>query len=164
MKKTRIISLFLLFALTSFTVHKFYIAIYQVNFISEKKRIEITSRIFVDDLNAALEKRFKVKTHIGEDTESGDDILKMNQYLLEHFKIKVNGVPKSIVFISKEMENNVVIGLYKISDISNIKSLSVENTSLMEVYSDQQNIIQTNFNGKKQSLLLTSDSPSGVLK
>ena len=110
MKKIGIVYFLLFIALSSFTIHKFYIAIYQVNFVSEKKRIEITSRIFVDDLNAALEQRFKVKTHIGEDSETADDRLKMTQYLLEHFKIKVNGVPKSIVFISKEMESNVVVG------------------------------------------------------
>ncbi len=164
MRKLRIVVILILFALTSFTVHKFYIAIYQINFVPEKKRIEITSRIFVDDLNAALEQRFKVKTHIGEVNETAEDIAKMNQYLLEHFKIKVNGVPKNILFVSKEMESNVVVGLYKITDISSIKTLSVENTSLMEVYSEQQNIIQTNFNGKKQSLLLNSDNPNGVLK
>jgi hypothetical protein len=57
-----------------------------------------------------------------------------------------------------------VIGYYKIVDITTIKSLSIQNTSLMEVFSDQQNIIQTNFNGKKQSLLLTLENPNGVLK
>ena len=164
MKKLRILSLLLLFTLTSFTIHKFYIAIYQINFISEKKRLEITSRIFVDDLNAALLKKYKIKTHIGESTETKEDITMMNQYLIEHFKIKVNGNSKNIQFISKEMENNVVIGYYKIIDVSSIKTLSIQNATLMEVFSDQQNIIQTNFNGKKQSLLLTLENPNGVLK
>lgn len=164
MKKIRILSVLLLFALASFTVHKFYIAIYQINYVTDKKRLEITSRIFVDDLNAALFKNYKIKTHIGESTETQEDIDLMNQYLLEHFKIKVNGNPKNIQFISKEMENNVVIGYYKIVDVAVIKTLSIQNTSLMEVYSDQQNIIQTNLNGKKQSLLLTLENPNGVLK
>ena len=164
MKKLRIFSLLLLFTLTSYTIHKFYIAIYQINFISDKKRLEITSRIFVDDLNAALFKNYKIKTHIGESTETKEDITMMNQYLIEHFKIKVNGNSKNIQFISKEMENNVVIGYYKIIDVSSIKTLSIQNATLMEVFSDQQNIIQTNFNGKKQSLLLTLENPNGVLK
>jgi hypothetical protein len=62
------------------------------------------------------------------------------------------------------MESNVVVGYYKIVETPEIKSLSVENTALMEVYSDQQNIIQTNFNGKKQSLLLTVEKSEGMLK
>jgi len=66
--------------------------------------------------------------------------------------------------MSKELENNVVIGYYKVSDIAKIISLDIKNTSLMEVFSEQQNIIQTNFNGKKQSLLLTQENTAGVLK
>jgi hypothetical protein len=164
MRRIGVICFLLFITLSSFTIHKFYIAIYQINFVPEKKRIEITSRIFVDDLNAALEKRFKVKTHIGDATETTDDVSKMNQYLLEHFKIKVNGAPKNIIFISKEMESNVVVGYYKIVEVSNVKSMYVENKSLMEVFSEQQNIIQTNINEKKQSLLLSADNWSGVLK
>ena len=164
MRKIGIVYFLLFIALTSFAIHKFYIAIYQINFVPEKKRIEITSRIFVDDLNTALEQRFKVKTHIGDATETTDDVTKMNQYLLEQFKIKVNGIPKNIIFMSKEMESNVVVGYYKIVEVSNINSIYIENKSLMEVFSEQQNIIQTNVNGKKKSLLLTADNWSGVLK
>ena len=47
---------FLFFATSSFAVHKFYVAVYQVNFAPEKKMLQITSRIFVDDLNKAIEK------------------------------------------------------------------------------------------------------------
>ncbi len=164
MKGFRVIFLLFFFVLAAFNVHKFYVAIYQINFVPEKKRIEITSRIFVDDLNAALEKKFQQKTHIGEPNENSDDVVKMNQYLLEQLKVKVNGKPKTIVFVRKEMESNVVVGYYKILDVKTVNSIYVRNSSLMELFSDQQNIIQTSFNGKKQSLLLTSDSSSGLLK
>lgn len=164
MKYFRLLVFLLLFVLSGFGVHKFYIAIYQVNFVPEKKRIEITTRIFVDDLNAALEKRFHRSSHLGNSGETTDDVARMNQYLMEHFSIKVNGVPKTIVFVSKEMESNVLVGYYKINDVFAVKTLAVENSSLMEVYPEQQNIIQTNFNGKKQSLLLTADQSGGVLK
>jgi hypothetical protein len=35
--------------------------IYQVNYAPEKKMLQITSRIFIDDLNKALEKNTKEK-------------------------------------------------------------------------------------------------------
>lgn len=162
-KKIGIILLICL-VLFSFSAHKFYIAIYQLNFVPEKKRIEITSRIFVDDLNAALEKRFGQKTQIGELGESADDISKFKIYLAEQLKLKVNGTARSLVYVGKEMESNVVVAYFKIEEVSKIKSLFVENDALMELYPEQQNIIQSNINGKKQSLLLTVDNQSGVLK
>lgn len=58
MKKTVLLFglFFLTISLSSFEMHKFYVAIFQVQFVPEKKRIQITSRIFLDDLNKALEK------------------------------------------------------------------------------------------------------------
>ena len=40
--------------LMSFSVHKFYVSIYQINFNQKKQMLEITSRIFIDDLNQVL--------------------------------------------------------------------------------------------------------------
>lgn len=164
MKKILCIGLIVFVTLTSFAVHKFYIAIYQIYYVPEKKMLQITSRIFIDDLNTALERKFAVKTHIGEPNETAADVAYMNNYLLEKINIKINGNVKSLHYISKERENNIVIGYYSIKNISKIKSIEVQNAALMDVFPEQQNIIQTNFNNKKESLLLTSDSRSGTVK
>ena len=150
--------------LTSFTAHKFYISIYQIKFAPEKKMLQITTRIFIDDLNKALENKHHQKPHIGESSETPEEVALMNQYLLEHFTIKVNGTSKPIIFLSKELENNVVVGYYKITNVAKISTLEIKNTALMELFSEQQNIIQTTINGNKKSLLLTNENNSGVLK
>ena len=43
--------------LSSFAWHKFYVSVTQIDYVPNKKRIEITHRIFIDDLEKALEKR-----------------------------------------------------------------------------------------------------------
>ena len=164
MKKTMILSLLLLVTLSAFAAHKFYISIYQINHSAQKKRVEITTRIFIDDLNKALKTKYAVTTHVGESAETIEDVALMNKYISAHFTINVNGNKKALVYVNKELENNVVVSYYKINDVPKITSLSIQNTALMDVYSDQQNIIQTTFNGKKQSLLLTNESTSGMLK
>ena len=84
-KKSTSIFLFLLFlGLSSFSFHKFYVSIYQVDFVAEKKRVEITARIFMDDLNLALEKEFKIKTHLGEKSETTQDVAFSQKYLTKH--------------------------------------------------------------------------------
>lgn len=164
MKKGLFIGLLLFIGLSSFGIHKFYMSIYQIDYAADKKRLEITSRIFVDDLNKALQLKYSKTTHIGESTESTEDIGLMNKYLLAHFTIKVNGIAKPILYVRKELDHNVVVGYYKINDITKITSLSIHNSVLTDVFSDQQNIIQATFNGKKESLLLTAENIDGVLK
>ncbi len=152
------------FTLMSFSIHKFYVSIYQINYASEKKMLQITSRIFNDDLNTVLYKQYNKKTFIGEPNESAEDIVLMKKYILEHFSIKVNGQQKAINYLSKEIEGNVVVCYYNIKEISKIKTLEIQNTALFDLNQEQQNIIQTTFNGKKQSLLLTADNIKGMLK
>ena len=154
----------LLLTLSSFGVHKFYVSIYQINFAPEKKMLQITSRIFMDDLNFVLEKKFKKRVNIGEPNESEEDVSMMKKYIEEHFSIKINGKPKEIHFLSKEIDNNVVVCYFKITAISKITSIEIHNKVLLDLNSDQQNIIQTNINGKKKSLMFEGDSFTEILK
>lgn len=154
----------LFFGLTSMAAHRFYVAIYQINFVPEKKRLEITTRIFMDDLNDAVTKAYKKNTNIGTEKETPEDIALLKKYLTEHFKLTVNGKSKAYTYLSSEVESNVVICYLSIKEISKMSSLQVENSILTEVHSEQQNIIQYNNNGKKQNLLLSSSITKGMLK
>ncbi len=166
MKKS-IIYIFLFLAiigLSSFVVHKFYVSIYQVNYNQKKQMLEITSRIFIDDLNDVLKTKYNQKTHIGEPNESPQDVALMRKYMLDNFSIKINSQQKSISYLSKEIEGNIIICYYNVKEIPKIKTLEIQNTTLFELNADQQNIMQTTIYGKKKSLLLTPDNVKGLLK
>lgn len=154
----------LFFALSSFAVHKFYVSIYQINYAQDKKMLQITSRIFVDDLNNILKIRFGQKTNLGEPNESPNDVALMKKYIFENFTVKVNGQSKAINMVSKEMEGNVLICYYNVKDISKIKTLEIHNSVLHDYVEDQQNIIQTTLYGNKQSFLFTPGNAKGLLK
>lgn len=166
MKKTvfALLLVGLFFGITSFAFHKFYVSIYQINYASEKKMLQITARIFSDDLNDVLQKKYRKTTFLGEQKESPEDVVLMKKYLLENCIIKVNGQPITINYLSKEIEGNVIICYFNSKDISKIKNIEIKNTALFELDAEQQNIIQTTIYGKKQSLLLVSEHPSGVIK
>ena len=150
--------------LTAFNFHKFYIAIYQIEYAQEKKMLQITSRIFLDDINEVLEQHYKKKTHIGEKNQTSEDVILMNKYISENFSIIVNNQNKTLQYLSCEVDNNILIGYYKITDVSKIKTLEVKNTILMDLFPEQQNIIQSKIHGVKKSLLLTIDNTKGMLK
>lgn len=149
--------LFLFAGLSSFDVHKYYVAIYQIDFAPEKKRIEITARIFMDDLNLALTQEFKTKTQIGEKSESPEDVVFLQKYLNKHLRISVDGKEQTVFFLSKEIDNNVVIVYLKINNIKKIKSIEIYNNALLELFSEQQNIMQTNFYNTKRNYIFTGD-------
>lgn len=118
----------------------------------------------MDDLNDAVSKAYKKSTNIGTEKEKPEDITLLKKYLNDNFKLTVNGKSKAYTYLSREVESNVVICYLSVKEVAKVSSLQVDNSILTEVYSEQQNIIQFNNNGKKQNLLLSSSITKGMLK
>ena len=154
------------FLLTSaFTFHKFYVGVFQVNYAAEKKMLQITSRIFIDDLNNAMEKKYRKKTFVGTSKETQADIDLLKKYLTENFTIKVNGQSKAIAFLSKEIEADDVLVCYsRIKDVDKFKTLEISNTILVDWNAEQQNITHISAFDTKRSVLFTESSRKEVLK
>ena len=166
MKKKLVLSFLVILSLglASFEMHKFYVSVTQIDFVPEKKRIEITARIFIDDLNKALTEQYKTNFYLTSNRETETQREQFKQYLSTHFTIKVNGKPKNIEFVQKEMEDDVLICYLKINDISKINTLEVKNTLLFNVISEQQHITHTKVLETKKSVLLTTENAKELLK
>ena len=166
MKKRILIVFFglLFLTLTSFSVHKFYVALYQVNYAPEKKMLQITTRLFIDDLNNALEKKYQKKINLGSEKETEEDLNLFKKYFAEKFSVKVNGQTKTLLFLSKEMEGDVLICYFSIKDIHKINTLEIYNSVITDNISEQQNIMHFNVSGVKNTLLLTESNTKGLLK
>ncbi len=163
-KGIRIVVMFLLFmGLTSMVVHRFYAAIYQIHYVPQKKMVQITTRIFVDDLNEGLKNKYHKNTYLGTDRETPEDVVLMQKYLSEKFKVTINGKMVKWNYLSNELDTTIMVCYLNVKDIVNVKSIQVENTVLTEVFPDQQNIIQYNNEGNKQNLVLTKDVTVGML-
>ncbi|MFV8373822.1 DUF6702 family protein [Flavobacterium sp. LB1P71] len=154
----------LFLSLTAFNVHKFYMAVYQVNYAPEKKMLQITSRIFVDDLNNALEKKYNKKLYLGTEKESPEEMLLLKKYFLEKFSVKVNGQTKAVNFLSKELEGDILICYCNVKEVTKINSLEIFNSVLIDWNAEQQNITHITVLGEKNSILFTDSNRNQMLK
>lgn len=143
--------------------HKFYVGIYQIEHNVPKDRIEITCRIFADDLDRGLEKKFGRKFHFADGKSEASESAQMQSYVKEKFRVSVNGKASELTFKSSELIDNVLVGYFVISKTGKVKNLKITNTILFEVEDSQQNIIQFKGESGKKNLLLTPDNPSGTL-
>ncbi|RDI54737.1 DUF6702 family protein [Flavobacterium glaciei] len=166
MKKTILITFFglLFLTMTSFSVHKFYVALYQINYVPQKKMLQITARIFVDDLNSAVGKKYTKNINIGSENETDEDLILLKKYLSEKFSIKINGHSRPMNLLSKEMEGDVLICYLNIKEVPKVNSIEVYNAINIEGNSEQQNIMHFNVFGVKNTLLFTESTTKGMLK
>lgn len=154
--KKQLLLLFTVLFLSSFSAHKFYVSVTQIDYVPSKKRIEITSRIFIDDLEKGLNKRFNKKVNLTSTKELPEAEELIKSYLKEKIKISINKKPQNIEFLAREVEGDVLILYTKIAISKKINTFEIYNSLLTEVYSDQQNIVHTNINSNKKSILLTN--------
>lgn len=152
----------LLLTLSAAALHKYHMALYQINYAPEKKMLQITSRIHIDDLNKALTKLNKKSISI--EKENNEEILILKNYFSTRFLIKVNGELKTLNFLSKEIEGDEIVCYSSIKGISKINSLEIYNTILTELFQDQQNRINLNILESKNSFLLTKTINSKIIK
>jgi hypothetical protein len=157
MKKS-ILLLFAILFLSSFAVHKFYVSVTQVDYVPSKKRVEITSRIFIDDFEKALNKKYNKKLNLTSDRELPEAESLIKAYLKDKVKISINKKTQEVEYLSRELEGDVLILYSKIVIAKKINTFEIYNSLLTEIYSDQQNIVHTNINGNKKSLLMTNST------
>lgn len=163
--KKSIFPILLFLMLTSFGVlHKFYVSVTQVDFNEKKSRVEISTRIFIDDLEKTLEKKHNQKLNLATKIEAKNAKELTEKYLLQKLSIKINGQEQNIVFLGSEYEDDVLICYLKIDYSKKITTFELFNNLLVETYSEQQNIVHTNINNTKKSFLLTQNDKSATIK
>jgi hypothetical protein len=148
--------LFCLIICSSFVLHKFYVSVTQIDYVPNKKRIEITSRIFIDDLEKALTKKYQKKPNITSSNELPEAEEWIKTYIKEKIKVSINKKPQVIEYLAKEVEGDVLIIYTKIAISKKINTFEIYNSLLTETFQDQQNIVHTNINSNKKSFLLTN--------
>ena len=165
MNKLKLSFLVVLLVLSSaFTFHKFYVGVFQIDYFKEKKAVQITARLFIDDLEKALYKKHNKHLYITTKDEISDANKYIANYLEEKLKIKINNKIQSFQFLTKEQEENVVICYLKINFKDNIKDLEITNTILSDIFNEQQNLVHLNINGNKKTILFTNTETNQKLK
>lgn len=158
-----LILLLLLLGLGSWSMHKFYVSLTEVRFNSESDRIEVSIRIFPDDLDRALLEREGVHTQLATELElpKADSLLKL--YLLDHFSLKVNGEHIELEFLGKESEADAIWCYLESDQVSEPMEYMVYNSILTHTFEDQVNIVQVYQKKWNKGLLLSRDHRSDQL-
>ena len=102
---------------TSLTMHKFYVSVTQVEFVKEKQSVQIISRIFIDDLELALQNRYDKNIKLIEEKESEnvDDYIK--KYFNQKLKIALNSKEIAYKFLGKKYENDILYFYFEIENL-----------------------------------------------
>ncbi len=162
-KKIWFLCLFLLLLPLGLWAHPLHVSLCQVDFNPKEKTLQISVKIFADDLLNALKRQKVQDLFLGEENEDPKSDEYIFNYLKSNLAFIVNGNKSDYRYIGKEMEDDAVWCFVQINNITDLKKIEVNNRVLTEVFNDQNNIVEVNRNGKILNLLLNRKNPSGIL-
>lgn len=143
--------------------HKFYVSVSQVDYIAKDNTVQITSRLFYDDLQKALQERYD--TGIKVDKTYPQDKLDgfIKRYVDQKLKVLIDGKQVNLNYLGHEDENDYVVCYIEILNVSEMNRIEIENTLLMDVFPQQKNIVHVRVGKIEKSFMLTQNNDKAVL-
>lgn len=143
-----------LFILLLSVFHPFYISVTNIDYNKQDKRLEISCRIFFDDLEDALAKQYGERLSLLKPANRSVVDQYLTDYLNKNLSIEVNGKVKSISYVGYEIEEDAAWCYLQIGAIEEIDDLVVHNSILYPSHKQQSNILHVSANGQRKSLKL----------
>ncbi len=134
--------------------HPHHVSTTTIEFNPADKTLEISVKLFADDLEKSLVKLNKEKVNVLDKSEYERSAKLVDQYISQHLKLEVNGNKAAINFVGFEEEKGNVLAYFEVKEVGSVSELKVNNTLLREIEKDQVNIIQVKANGKTSTASL----------
>lgn len=147
----------LLILLGSFYIgfaHPFYVGITKIAHNSQEKSLEISVRLFHDDLESALSKYAKVDIIKPKDKAEVERIIA--EYMKENLRIQVNKKSVNLQFVGYQIEGDAAWCYLEVPKAGQIKTINLYNSLLVKEFKDHSNIIHVEANKVKHTTKLSA--------
>ena len=140
--------------------HPFYVSITAIDFNPTKKRVEISCRLFYDDLEVALKNHSGKKIEIINPKNKSVTDSAIAKYIRKNLKLALDNKDRNLKYIGYEIEEDVAWCYFEVSDIQNLHKIDIINQLLYKDFKSQSNIMHINVNNVKKSTKL--DNPKRI--
>ncbi|HEY1056954.1 MAG TPA: DUF6702 family protein [Emticicia sp.] len=145
-------------------LHAFHTSLTEIQYNAREKSLEITIRLFTDDLENALTKiNNGKKVMIGGKNDNSDALL--NKYIQQHFAIITpQKQKKAINYLGKELEGDATWVYVEIPESQVMKDHTLYNDLMQEMFDDQTNLVNFFYAGSKKTFLFNSKIKSTAIE
>ena len=144
-------------------MHPVHISVTEIDYSEKDKALQITSRIFIDDLELAIQKELNQPELDIMTPKNGLTTDKLvSDYLNKHVRVKLDGKPQKLNYLGHEVEEAALICYVEIGNVKKVKSIEVFDDVIMVIHSDQSNLVHVTYKSPVKSTRLTGEKPSEV--
>jgi hypothetical protein len=144
-------------------LHPIHISVTEINYSEKSKSLQITSRVFVDEMELGVRtQRKEPELDILEPKNTLTTKQLIGNYLAAHLKIKIDGKQAKINFIGHEKEDISFVCYLEIENVKKLKTLEVFNDIITEIHDDQSNLVHVTYKSPVKSARLTRENNSEI--
>ena len=148
-------------SLLSFAMHKYYVSITEADYNTESNTFEVSIKFIGHDLEKVLANAGAPTLYLGteKEIENADEYLM--KYINQRFHMVVDGESLNYKFVGKEINNDDFIYCFiQSSKVESPKKITIKNTLLTEIFSEQANTVYLKVEGQQLNYLLNKGNVS----
>ncbi|HWV70831.1 MAG TPA: DUF6702 family protein [Pseudosphingobacterium sp.] len=143
-----------LFVLLFSVLHPFYISVTSIEHKKNDKILEISCRIFFDDLEDALSKKYGHRFSLMKPTNRSIVDKYLADYLKKNLAITTDGKAQELRYIGYEIEEDAAWCYLQINAVESVKKLTINNSILYQSHHQQSNILHVTVDNNRKSTKL----------
>ena len=143
--------------------HPFHATITSFDCKKDSKNIEVTIKIFTNDLEKELRAAKKDDLIIDSKKSSYNIDSLISMYIKQKLVIAINGNRKELSWVGKEIENDITWCYLEIINVDDLSKVSIENKLFLSSFDDQLNICHFYCSNKTETLMLHKETPYGEI-
>ena len=142
----------MVFLLSSFLIHEYYVTICSIDYNKEDKEIETTFKFIAHDLEKVILQEKSINLNIGEGNQHPKMDSIINAYVLKNFSLVINEKTQALNLLGTEYSLDETLFVYYLINQNEVpQQIELKNTLLISVFPDQENLTHVNFWNKQKS-------------
>jgi hypothetical protein len=137
--------------LSAFSMHPYYMSVTEFEYKSAEKEVQVSCKIFTDDLEETLKGTLNRKVDIMNVSTKKENEQLLNAYLQQHLKLYLDGKAVALEMIGFEQEGEAVWVYLVTKNTGAFKTARVFNDLLYSYKQEQINIIHFKNSNQRKS-------------
>lgn len=148
----------------SSNTHEFYLSVTDIEYIEDEKSLQIISRVFTDDFEDVLNKRYRKDLVLIPGQEKEETGFYVEKYINDKLQISIDRDTQKLNYLGKEYEDDMIYLYIEIKNVPKFNNIEIENLILTDLFQEQKNMIHFKANDFKQSFILEKEIGSKMIR
>ncbi len=132
--------------------HEYHVSVTQMQYNSTAKTLEVSIRIFTDDLELALSQTYNMRRFVIKNNDQNNSFVE--NYIKKHFVLRdAKENLAKIIYLGKEEEADATWIYLEIPFTQPVEGSKLTNKILVDVFMDQVNMTNLKLNSQKKTYL-----------